>query len=419
VICTINGLSWWDLGKRRILREASSGETGKLVFEAGGARLAVVGTHHLGVWEEATGAVAPRLSMHAEAVQSAAWGPGGSTFVTGHWDDSIRIWDTARGAPIRTLLDDDSVLAVAVSPDGKLIASGTTRPTLTLWDAETGERVHVFSGQDGWSNTVTFGRSGRLIAWGAGKIASVAEVATHGVRRTFGPLAGEITSVALSPSEEALAVGTGASSIHLFNLASGKETASVKTGNSVSGLAWSPDGATLLAGENEPVLFDTTDGGLKLARELQGHEGYVGSVAFRADGKLAAAGFSDKLVLLWDPATGDAARKLEGHGDIVRSVAFRPDGRWLLSSGDDGSTRLWPLERGRAVALRAVREARDAYAFTSGPDARVELFGDAGRRFLLCRIGQVTYPFDLCQERVEAPGLLAKALGGDESYLLP
>ncbi|EXK78038.1 hypothetical protein FOQG_17268 [Fusarium oxysporum f. sp. raphani 54005] len=80
---------------------------------------------------------------------------------------------------------------------------------------------------------------------------------------------------------------------------------------------------------------------------LEGHDGWVLSVAFSADGQWLASGSLDKTVKIWDAATG--ACTLEGHGESVWSVAFSADGQRLASGSNDETVKIWDAATGVCV----------------------------------------------------------------------
>jgi len=72
-------------------------------------------------------------------------------------------------------------------------------------------------------------------------------------------------------------------------------------------------------------------------------------MAFSPDGSRALSGGGAGSLRLWDLESGKEILKLEGHAGWVNSVAFSPDGNRALSGGAGGALRLWDLESGRLI----------------------------------------------------------------------
>jgi WD40 repeat protein len=82
---------------------------------------------------------------------------------------------------------------------------------------------------------------------------------------------------------------------------------------------------------------------------LQGHTGWVKSVAFSPDGKHVVSGSNDKTIQIWEAGTGAVLQTLQGHTDWVRSVAFSPGGQHVVSSSNDETVRVWDASTGVVI----------------------------------------------------------------------
>jgi len=197
-----------------------------------------------------------------------------------------------------------------------------------------------------------------------------------------------ILSVAFSPDGTLLALGDGASKIHLLQVADGKKrlTLNVRVGK-IWSVAFSPDGKTIASG---------TDGGMVQLRNLETGQcirvledsDRVWSVAFDRDGKILATGSDDGTVKLWDLETGDRLARLEGHGLGVRAVAFSGDGKILASGGHDNDTRLWDVDTKKCLAVLRKHDRKvNAVAFS--PDGKILATGSSDKTVGLWDISDV------------------------------
>jgi hypothetical protein len=102
------------------------------------------------------------------SILSIAFSPNGDLLAAGTTNSEIRLWQVTSGTPLPTCQGHiDWVSWVAFSPDGKLVASGSDDQTVRLWDTSTGQCLNILQGHTHWVNSVTFSPDGKIVASGS------------------------------------------------------------------------------------------------------------------------------------------------------------------------------------------------------------------------------------------------------------
>jgi len=101
-------------------------------------------TRRRGLWETATGKSLLAPLQHQDRIVAVAFSPDGKTVVTGSSDKTARLWQTATGKPlVPALQHQDIIVTVAFSPDGKTVLTGSYDKTARLWEAGHGQAART------------------------------------------------------------------------------------------------------------------------------------------------------------------------------------------------------------------------------------------------------------------------------------
>jgi WD40 repeat protein len=351
------------------------------------------------LWDAATGeAQGPPLSNPGTVV-AAAFAPDGRAVATGSvliqpaTGKVVRsqtcLWDAEGRIIGRPLSHPGIVTALAFSPDGRLLLTGSGAPAkdgtgelsgeARLWDAATGEPAGPPLEHPRLIQAVAFSPDGRTFA--TGSVDRQARLWLTGPAAPLGPplaTKGAVETLTFSPDGRSLLAGSlcDRDGGYLWTVPqSPADPLPLRQEAAVQGLALAPDGRTLLtparAGDRwGGRLWDLATG--KPLRQFVG-QGIVRGVALSPDGRLAATASEDTTVRLWDTTTGRPAATPLRNPDGVFHVVFRPDGHELLVSGGNFA-RHWHVEgRPRGEPVKLVGWCRGA-AFS--PDGRKVLAGD-------------------------------------------
>jgi Tol biopolymer transport system component len=289
-----------------------------LSFSPDGRRIAAAGYHEITFWKMVDGALSVRLPGLSERIYSITYSPDGKWLAVASGDPGqyglarLLAADSAGGGkPVRELAESQDVLfAVALSSDGKRLATAGADRVVRVFETETGKQLTQIEDHADW-----------------------------------------IFDIAFSPDGKRLATASRDKTSKVFDIEK-KESLGTFSGHGqpVYTVSFTPDGKSVASGgEDNMIRIWTMDGEAKQVRQIGGFGGTVFKLRYSPDGKILAACGADKTVRVFKAENGSQIRTLTGHSDWVYSLAISPDSKTIASGSWDGEVRLWNLTDGKPL----------------------------------------------------------------------
>ena len=255
------------------------------------------------VWDTEEMQELGRKENLADDIYSVDFGPNASRVVTGCRDGAVRIYELPSGEIVHEMRGHaEAVYSVAYSPKGDYVVSGGKDSTVRVWDVKTGKLLRVFRGHSEELNTVIIDEDGEM-AYSAGRDGTVrswflGDDLAPGFIHKLAKLS--VINVAVSPDENRIAC---------------------------TGIHHEYDKSAKMWRETNPLFIaELTDKGLANVELRYGHDKHAWGLAWSPDGKTIVTGGNDERLLFRDIESYRNREKVLPGGGNIWDIEYSPDG---------------------------------------------------------------------------------------------
>lgn len=352
-----------------------SGHTGEItsIAYSSNGRFLISGSNDttIKVWDVATGALIRTLSGHIDTVSTVAWIPNSMNIVSGSWDSTIKIWDATTGlCSVSINASTGFIHTISVSPDGKYILSADADYNLSMWDSSNLKNIRITPLE---SNifALAYSPDGKTIAAAHDDgTVTIRNAQTHALQKTLKGHTEAVYSIAFSPDTTTLVTGSYDTTVKIWNTKSSKCIHTLKGHESwVNAVAFSMDGTIVASGSADSTIkiWNVADGRLRL--NIPTYDTLTKSIVFSKVSNELTAGGTNRNVNVYTTLNGKIIRTFTGYTQRLSNAEFSPEGNAMLTGSEESSAIIWDLkDMGRVQSFNISKGSSHNAVFS--PDGR-------------------------------------------------
>jgi WD40 repeat protein len=292
---------------------------------------------------------------HELAVIAIAVSPDTNIVATGSKDKSLKLWQTSTGREVRSFLNDLSITSIDFSSDGKFLLSGSNDKTIRIYEVESGKEIFFYQTDDYITGVAFDPQQKFFVAAGFNRTgeqdyAKIFDYRTKEIikRIPVDPDENRITGVNVAVSADGKWIGFGEDNrqVNMYRTDTWEKAFNFNyeegwCGGCMTMLTFNPDSKSVyMASLKGPLKkYDLKSGALLKTYEKTSDD--LTGLAISWDGKKLARAI-EKNIIVWDEATGNVISALDAEENAnFHSIAFSRNNKTLMITSDDNTAFAW------------------------------------------------------------------------------
>lgn len=349
-----------------------------LSFSPDGNNLLCIYDNSIKIWDVASGAEIKTVYKDSANEKFINITSVGEKFATVFNNKTLKIFDLNSQTEITTLNGEfDGINFVDFSLDGKSIATADDDNTVKIWDLKSGKEIKTLVGHLKTVDYLAFSPDSKLLASGGrDKSLKIWNVASGKLIYSFDGSSTNVNSISLSEDGKYLASAGNDDTIKVWDLKNGAVQKTFKESSvAVCAIVFSPDGKTLASRSYDGLtLWDIATA--KRIGTIEGSHQNECSVAFSPDNKKVAGIFGNHQLKIIDAETATEIQNSTENPKAITSIEFSADSKFLVTGSYDATVRLWDVKTGRETNSFEVNDSSTAvYSADISPDGNFAVAG--------------------------------------------
>jgi len=318
------------------------------------------------------------LAGHDSAITAIAISPDGSKLVSGSEDGILRLWDMATGRQIVSAeAHERKVSALAINQDGTLLVSGSFDKAIFAWNLKDFTRLRQFGNRETEVSCLKMCNNGEYVISGhQDSTISIWDIDTGKKLRAFAGHKGRITDIDVSPDNHCFVSSSTPDwydgSVKLWDIESGRELHTLLEAQAVYFVTYTPDGKHIVTSNYgyvdcrrwDTTSFDEVPAIVKCKP--------LCDLVYSPDGKYVLALGKNEIAVLHRAKDGSKLRQLSGHRDRITCAVFSPDSQKVITASEDGTLKIWTTQEvipDKEVMILRGHQDRGADCVAFSPDS--------------------------------------------------